>query len=178
MVVRSVVFTRYWFNPKLLNPVDTSNTTVGISDFVLVIDSYEKVKALQDKEHGGWVENMRKVYILFNCFNEIALLGVALLSIHVTVVKWLHSYPMYGKGKPTRSAYLLNIFSIYVFGVLGVALTGKPHGNIILLLQLTMFNTRMHARMHACMHACTVPCRERGEIINQEGESGIAYHIL
>ncbi|KAI0240090.1 hypothetical protein LSAT2_009191 [Lamellibrachia satsuma] len=52
--------TKYWFNPKLLNPVDTSNTTVGIGDFVLVIDSHETVKALQDKEHGGWVENMRK----------------------------------------------------------------------------------------------------------------------
>ena len=100
MVVRSVVFTRYWFNPKLLNPVDTSNTTVGIGDFVLVIDSRE-VKALQDKEHGGWVEDMQKVYILFNCFNNIALLRVALFSVHVTIVKWLHSYLLYEKGEQT-----------------------------------------------------------------------------
>ena len=114
MVVRSVVFTRYWFNPKLLKAVDTSSTTIGIGDFVLVIDSHEEVKALQDEEHGGWVEDMRKVHILFNCFSEIALLVVALLSIHVAIVKWLHSYPMYEKGKPTRSAYLFINFSIYV----------------------------------------------------------------
>jgi len=32
-------------------------------DFVLVIDSYVKVKALQDSEHGGWVDKMREVRI-------------------------------------------------------------------------------------------------------------------
>ena len=114
MVVRSVVFTRYWFNPELLKAVDMSSRTIGIGDFVLVIDSHEEVKALQDEEHGGWVEKMRKVYTLFNCFNEIPLLVVALLSIHVTIVMWLHSYPMYEKGKPTRSTYILINFSIYV----------------------------------------------------------------
>ena len=30
-------------------------------DFVLVIDSYTKVKALQEEDQGGWQEIMRKV---------------------------------------------------------------------------------------------------------------------
>jgi len=32
-------------------------------DFVLVIDSYKKVKALQDSAHGGWNDKMRDVRI-------------------------------------------------------------------------------------------------------------------
>ena len=43
--------------------VDTSEMTVEIGDFVLVNDSYKKVKALQDKGHGGWKEEMRKVHM-------------------------------------------------------------------------------------------------------------------
>ncbi|KAI0211061.1 hypothetical protein LSAT2_004145, partial [Lamellibrachia satsuma] len=51
---------KYLFNPKLLKVVATSNTAIEIGDFVMVVDSYEKVKTLQDDYHGGWVDKMRK----------------------------------------------------------------------------------------------------------------------
>ena len=44
-----------------------SNVKLEVGDTVLVINSYETVKALQDEKHGGWVEKMREVAIgLFN----------------------------------------------------------------------------------------------------------------
>ena len=55
---------RYLFNPKLLEVIDTSKLTIEVGDSVMVIDSYKKVKDLQDKDHGGWVETMREVH---NC---------------------------------------------------------------------------------------------------------------
>ena len=54
---------RWLFNPTLLKVVDTSKMAIKIGDFVLVINSYEKVKALQDECHGGWEEEMREVHI-------------------------------------------------------------------------------------------------------------------
>jgi len=56
-------YSRWFFNPKLLKLIDTSHMTLQDGDFVLVIDSYLKVKALQDSEHGGWVDKMREVRI-------------------------------------------------------------------------------------------------------------------
>ena len=52
---------RWFFNPKLLTFVDTSTMAIQDGDFVLVLDSYAKVKALQDSAHGGWNEKMREV---------------------------------------------------------------------------------------------------------------------
>ncbi|KAI0237102.1 hypothetical protein LSAT2_012421 [Lamellibrachia satsuma] len=52
--------TNQWFNPKLLTVVDTTNVNIRVGDLVMVIDSYKKVKALQDKAHGGWTSDMRK----------------------------------------------------------------------------------------------------------------------
>ena len=63
MAVTNVVYVRFLFNPKLLEGVDTSKKTTEIGDFVLVIDDSFMIEARQDKEHGGWVETMRKVYI-------------------------------------------------------------------------------------------------------------------
>ncbi|KAI0240476.1 hypothetical protein LSAT2_008785 [Lamellibrachia satsuma] len=57
--------TNQWFNPKLLTVVDTTNVKIRVGDLVVVIDSYKKVKALQDKAHGGWTNEMRKVIIDF-----------------------------------------------------------------------------------------------------------------
>ncbi|KAK2163139.1 hypothetical protein NP493_1479g00003 [Ridgeia piscesae] len=53
-------FAQWFFNPNLLTPFDTSDMTFQDGDFVLVIDSYQKVKALQDSAHGGWNEKMRE----------------------------------------------------------------------------------------------------------------------
>ncbi|KAI0240475.1 hypothetical protein LSAT2_008784 [Lamellibrachia satsuma] len=50
----------YWFNPNLLEVVDTSHMPIEVGDFVLVNHSAKKVKALQDENHGGWNEKMRK----------------------------------------------------------------------------------------------------------------------
>lgn len=47
----------------MLTFVDTADMEIQDGDFVLVIDSYTKVKALQDSAHGGWNEGMRKVHI-------------------------------------------------------------------------------------------------------------------
>ncbi|KAI0236727.1 hypothetical protein LSAT2_012726, partial [Lamellibrachia satsuma] len=58
--VKCVNQSKYLFDPKLLKVIDTSKWAVEIGDFVLVIDSYKKVKALQDKGHGGWKEEMGK----------------------------------------------------------------------------------------------------------------------
>ena len=52
---------RFLFHPKLLKVVDTSKMAIEIGDFVWVIKSCSKVKALQDDRHGGWTEEMRKV---------------------------------------------------------------------------------------------------------------------
>ncbi|KAK2154909.1 hypothetical protein NP493_2127g00003 [Ridgeia piscesae] len=49
-----------WFNPEVLKVVDTSDVEIQFGDFVLVLDSYRTVKALQDKDHGGWTSQMRK----------------------------------------------------------------------------------------------------------------------
>ena len=57
------VFLSQWFNPKLLTVVDTTNVKIRVGDLVVVIESYKKVKALQDKAHGGWTSDMRKVII-------------------------------------------------------------------------------------------------------------------
>ncbi|KAK2138070.1 hypothetical protein NP493_8963g00000, partial [Ridgeia piscesae] len=51
----------YWFNPELLTIVDTSDVEIQCGDFVLVLDSYRKVKALQDEAHGGWKSQMGKM---------------------------------------------------------------------------------------------------------------------
>ena len=61
------VHTRCWFNPKLLKVVDTSSETIQVGDFVLVMDSYKKVKGLQDELNIGWKDAMRKVSF-FICF--------------------------------------------------------------------------------------------------------------
>ena len=53
--------TRWWFNSTLLEVIDTSDTSIEVGDFVLVIDSYKKVKDLQDVDHGGWNDNIRGV---------------------------------------------------------------------------------------------------------------------
>ena len=58
---KSCMCIRYLFNPKLLDVIDTSEMKIEVGDFVLVIDSYKTVKDLQDEDHGGWVETMRKV---------------------------------------------------------------------------------------------------------------------
>ena len=42
---------------------DTSNVRLQVGDTVLVINSYETVKALQDEDHGGWIEKMREVAV-------------------------------------------------------------------------------------------------------------------
>ena len=60
---RVVVLIRWFFNAKLLTLFDTSDMEIQDGDFVLVIDSYKKVKALQDSAHGGWNEKMREVRI-------------------------------------------------------------------------------------------------------------------
>ena len=52
---------RFWFNPELLQGVDTSHMPVEVGDFVMVIDSIKKLKTLQDEKHGGWNTGMRKV---------------------------------------------------------------------------------------------------------------------
>ena len=52
---------RFCFHPKLLKVVDTSKMAIEIGDFVWVIKSYLKVRALQDDRHGGWTEEMREV---------------------------------------------------------------------------------------------------------------------
>ena len=44
--------------------IDTSNARLEVGDTVLVIDSYETVKALQDEERVGWSENMREVAVV------------------------------------------------------------------------------------------------------------------
>ena len=36
---------------------------IQLGDFVLVLDSYKTVKALQDEDHGGWAKDMRKVIV-------------------------------------------------------------------------------------------------------------------
>ena len=56
MSFKSDMCIRYWFNPNLLEVIDTSEMKIEVGDFVLVIDSYKTVKELQDKDHGGWVE--------------------------------------------------------------------------------------------------------------------------
>ena len=61
------VCTRFWFNPKLLEFIDTSKETTEAGDFVLVVDSYKKVKALQDEDHGGWTKKMQKVHVCNSC---------------------------------------------------------------------------------------------------------------
>ena len=59
-----VICCRLYFNPAMLTNVDATNKTPQDGDFVCVIDSYEKVKALQDAGHGGWKEKMREVIII------------------------------------------------------------------------------------------------------------------
>ena len=59
----SILCFSYWFNAALLETIDTTNMKIEASDFVLVIDSYTKVKALQEEYFGGWQEIMRKVTI-------------------------------------------------------------------------------------------------------------------
>ena len=43
--------------------VDTSDVKIQFGDFVLVLDSYRTVKALQDQDHGGWASQMGKVIV-------------------------------------------------------------------------------------------------------------------
>ena len=52
---------RFWFNPELLQVVDTSQMPVEVGDYVVVTNSIKELKTLQDETHGGWNEKMRKV---------------------------------------------------------------------------------------------------------------------
>ena len=56
-------FVRFrWFsNPGMLTKVDTSTSILQDGDFVYVVDSIDKVKALQDSANGGWNAKMEKV---------------------------------------------------------------------------------------------------------------------
>ena len=79
---------RYWFNPKLLEVADTSHMQIDVGDFVLVIDSARKVKALQDEDHGGWSGKMRKVN---TCRLDMCRFRLALLEISTqNIQKYCH----------------------------------------------------------------------------------------
>ena len=52
---------RFWFNPELLQVVDTSLMPIEVGDYVVVTNSIKELKTLQDERHGGWNHEMRKV---------------------------------------------------------------------------------------------------------------------
>ena len=52
---------RLWFNPELLQVVDTHLMPIEVGDYVVVTSSIKELKTLQDETHGGWNHEMRKV---------------------------------------------------------------------------------------------------------------------
>ncbi|KAI0234483.1 hypothetical protein LSAT2_015246 [Lamellibrachia satsuma] len=87
--VKCINQSKWCFNPKLLEVVDTSKMTIEIGDFVFVINSYATVKALQDEDHGGWQEEMRENLGVIGTVVDILPNGLA--NVVISEKSWIYN---------------------------------------------------------------------------------------